>query len=369
MRILYFTRDYTPHDFRFLSALAQTEHPIFALRLERKGIQKEDRPLPANVTQVAWRGGQSPVGFSDGLSLLMDLKRVIKTIKPDLIHAGPIQTSAFLASLSGFHPIVSMSWGSDLLVDAERNRWWNWATRYTLKQTAVLIGDCEAVKQKAMTLGFDGGNVALFPWGVDLKQFSPGPASNIINRLGWQDKFVLLSLRSWEPIYGVDVVVKAFAKASAENDQLRLLLLGGGSLAPMVQGLIRRYELADKIHLGGQVRQADLCSYYRSADLYVSASHSDGSSVSLMEALACGRPVLVSDIAGNLEWITPGVEGWFFEDGNEESLKDGILNATALKNKAGGMGTAARALAQKRADWEINFKVLLEAYQKAISFH
>ena len=56
---------------------------------------------------------------------------------------------------------------------------------------------------------------------------------------------------------------------------------------------------------------------YRAADLYLSASHSDGSSVSLMEALGCGLPVLVSDIPGNREWVTDGEQGWLFPDGDD----------------------------------------------------
>ena len=67
--------------------------------------------------------------------------------------------------------------------------------------------------------------------------------------------------------------------------------------------------------------------FYRSADLYLSASHSDGSSVSLMEALACGRPVLVSDIPGNREWIENSPAGWLFPDGDDAALAEGILKA------------------------------------------
>jgi L-malate glycosyltransferase len=56
MKILYFTRDYTPHDYRFLSALAQTSHQVFYLRLEKRGHALEDRPLPEKIEQVAWEG-------------------------------------------------------------------------------------------------------------------------------------------------------------------------------------------------------------------------------------------------------------------------------------------------------------------------
>ena len=80
MRVLYFTRDYTPHDHRFLSALAQTEHQVILLRLERRGVQSEDRPLPPGIQQALWRGGNKPARWQDGPALWLDLKRVIREV-------------------------------------------------------------------------------------------------------------------------------------------------------------------------------------------------------------------------------------------------------------------------------------------------
>jgi hypothetical protein len=132
MRILYFSRDYTTHDHRFLSALAQTEHKVFYLRLEKRGHTLEDRPLPPEIEQVNWKGGQRPARLRHGLSLLADLTRIIQRIQPDLIHAGPVQRSAFLTALSGFKPLVTMSWGYDLIQDAKRNFFWRLETLFTL---------------------------------------------------------------------------------------------------------------------------------------------------------------------------------------------------------------------------------------------
>jgi len=69
----------------------------------------------------------------------------------------------------------------------------------------------------------------------------------------------------------------------------------------------------------------ELPRVYRSADVYVSASHVDGSSVSLLEALACGKPALVSDIPSNCEWVSPGEQGWLFQDGNANELADRMM--------------------------------------------
>ena len=122
MRLLYFSRDYTTHDHRFLSALAKTEHQVAYLRLERRGHQLEERSLPPEIEIVQWRGGKAPVRWQDGLHLLSELKKVLRRIQADAVLAGPIQRTAFLAALAGFRPLVSMSWGYDLLQDARTQR-------------------------------------------------------------------------------------------------------------------------------------------------------------------------------------------------------------------------------------------------------
>ena len=366
MRVLYFTRDYTPHDHRFLSALADSGHEIYSLRLERSGRQLEDRPLPAGVTNVLWAGGTTPARFRDGLRLRRDLKRVIREIKPDVIHAGPIQKCAFLTALAGYKPLVSMSWGSDMLVDAEKNFFWRAASRYTLKKSAVLVGDCQAVQNKAAEFGFPEERCVLFPWGVDLQHFSPSDKSDLRKRLGWEEQFVLLCLRSWEPIYGVDIFARAFARAARQNPELCLILLGGGSQAPLIHKVLDQPDLINRIHYGGQVPQNKLPEYYRAADLYVSPSHSDGSSVSLLEAFASGLPVLVSAIPGNLEWVQEGQQGWYFPDADEDAIVENILRIYEKRNELKEMGKKSRLLAEERADWLTNIQKLLAAYQRAV---
>jgi glycosyltransferase involved in cell wall biosynthesis len=115
----------------------------------------------------------------------------------------------------------------------------------------------------------------------------------------------------------------------------------------------------------GQVSYDELPGYYRSADLYLSASHSDGTSISLLEAMACGKPALVSDIPGNREWVTAGENGWWFPDGSAEALAEAIIEAAELRSQLPGMGRAARCTAEQRADWEKNFPELLRAYRLA----
>jgi len=380
VRILYFTRDYTPHDHRFLTSLAESGQEVYYLRLERSGRQLEDRPLPPSVQQVAWSGGQRPFRWRDLPGLVQNLRGILRQIQPDIVHAGPVQTVALIAALAGARPLVTMSWGSDLLKDADRSRTYRWITRFTLSRSDALVGDCKAVQEKAGTFGFPEQRCFMFPWGIDLQRFAPHgageetPDQDLRARLGWQDQFVVLSLRSWEPVYGIDVMLRGFALAAEAAPELRLLMLGGGSLAKMVQQLIEENGLRDYVYLGGQVTQASLPEMYRAADLYLSASHSDGSSVSLMEALGSGLPVLVTDIPSNREWITApegsleSPQGWLFPDNDSQTLAKGILSALRQPERLAEMRRQARLRAEERADWQKNFQVLNQAYHFAAEY-
>ncbi len=364
MKIIYFSKDYTPHDHRFLSALSETEHEVYYLKLEKNLRQVEDRPVPSNIQQILWAGGQSRFRWRAVPRLVLDLKRIIREIKPDLIHAGPIQTCAFLAVLTGFRPILTMSWGFDLLEDVNKNSWMKRIAHYVLRNTTYFTSDANVTRDKAVEYGMNPERTVVFPWGVDLKHFSVKKPTT-----RRPPSTILFCNRSWEPRYGVDVLAKAFVKVAGQRDDVNLLLLGGGSQSNAIRNILLNGGVLDRVQFGGQVSQTDLPRWYDMADIYISPSHVDGSSVSLMEALACGLPALVSDIPANKEWVREGVNGWLFPDGEADTLAAKILTVIAQRNKLPDIGRAARRSAQERADWKKNFAKLLEAYEQTIQLY
>jgi L-malate glycosyltransferase len=376
LRIIYFSKNYTPHDYRFLYSLSKTEHEIFFLQLEANRRQMEDRPVPENVQQILWAGGQREFRWRDVPKYALSLRRVIRVIKPDLIHAGPIQNCAFLAVLSGFRPVLAMSWGYDLVMEADKNAWMRWVTRYTLKRSAFFVSDANVSRDKAVSFGMNPEKTVIFPWGTDIEHFVPKKAeaskkkpvstnrkSKIINH----KSITLFCSRTWESIYGVDILAKAFVKVAMTNPNVDLILLGEGSQGAKIRKILMNGGLMDRVHFGGHVGQKDLPRWYHMADIYISPSHVDGSSVSLMEALASGLPCLVSDIPGNKEWIEDGVNGWLFRDGDADDLAEKILNAIKNRKSFKKISKAARKTAEQKADWKKNLGKLLEAYDKAIS--
>ena len=370
MKVVYFSQDYTPHDYRFLQKLGQTGYEVWYLRFETSPTPLETRPLPLGVKEIDWMGSHPPeadkLGWWGKLKLFLSLRQVLRQVQPDLVHAGPIQTCGFFTALAGFKPMLLMSWGSDILTVREMNVIRRWLTRFTIRRAAVVAADCLAVRDMVVKLaGYPVDKIIVFPWGVDLNQFTPAPSPlGLRQKFGWENNKIIISTRSFEPIYGTEVFLEAAKEVVTRAPQARILMLGGGSLQPKVNAFITQHHLEHAIRLVGRVQHDLLPAYFNEADLYVSSSYSDGTSISLLEAMACRLPVVVTDLPSNREWVTPGVNGWLVPAGDAVALTSAILEALADGDKARNMAKANLSIARNRADWNKNFNVLLEAYRR-----
>ncbi len=277
MKILYFSNDYSPHDHRFLSAIRDGGHEVFHVRLERNLRQTEDRPVPEGVEIVQWAGGKDKFRWLDLPNMWLVCGELSSAFKPDLIHAGPIQTCAFIAVLTGFRPILTMSWGYDLMQDADKNRWMARITQYVLRNSTYFTSDAMVTRDKAVAYGMNPDRTVIFPWGVDLDRYLPKNWSTDKRQNGTTAKrdnaFTLFCNRAWEPLYGVDVLARAFVKAAQARPELSLMLLGGGSQGARIRQILHSGGVLDRVTFGGQISQNELPRWYHWADVYISPSH------------------------------------------------------------------------------------------------
>jgi len=347
--------------------MGQSSHDIFYLRLVDSEDFYEKRPIPENVRIVEWNSGKiNRKGPEHLLHLMPDLSAVLENVNPELIHAGPIQSCAFMAALSGFHPFLAMSWGSDLLLHSEESPLMEWATSFVLTQMDFFLCDCDAVLEKARECArVDKERVIQFPWGIELDRFFRDAESGrrLREELGWGDCPVVLSTRSWEELYGIESVIKSFEKARKQNSRLRLLLLGGGSKQQELEEFIKNNGLTESVHRPGIVPQQHLRDYYSASDIYLSCTQSDGASISLLEAMACGLRIVVSDIPGNREWIEDEKNGWLVHPAQIDNIATSLIRAVSFpKARAEKMALVNREIARIRANWDRNIEYLLYLY-------
>lgn len=362
MRVLYFARSYTVHDARFVATAAAAGHDVLFLQLERDGTP----PLPAGARALSWDPphADDPLGWS---RLVPEFQSIVERERPDLVHAGPVQSCGAIAVAARQGPVLLMSWAWDLLLDVDRGPAWRAAAVDALAGADVFLCDSDVVRTTAIELGVRPDRVVQFPWGIDLDVFRPGADTvRLRERAGWEDAIVVLSTRSWEPIYGIDVLLAGFDEARQREPRLRLVLAGGGSLHHDVRRRITDRGLDDAIYLPGVIPHDALPGWFRAADVYVSSAHSDGTSISLLEALATGLPAVVSDIPGNREWIAPGTNGWLSTDGDAGSFADALGTAATLDATGRARIAAANLeVARSRADWRVGAGRLLAAYERA----
>lgn len=330
---------------------------------------EETRSLPSRITQVIWRSDNRALSVEDYQEIKGKFSKTVARIQPDLIHAGPIQRVAFLPAMVDFHPLLTMSWGFDLLEDARRDETWEEITRFVLQNSDWFTSDCQTTRDLAVEFGMDANRTTIFPWGVDLQLFTPIRQGLMRRQVGYEEDLLIVHTRSWEPRYGVDVALEGFWQAFQVVPNLRMFMLGGGSQESLVKGFVKEKGLEDRILFSGYQQNETLAGYYQAADVYLSASHIDGSSVALMEAMACGCPPLVSDIPANLEWVTDGEQGWVFRDGSADDLAQKLIHIAQFRSEVFDKGQRARDKAEERADWEKNTNTLMQTYQEVWRYH
>lgn len=370
VKILYFSLDYTTHDRRFLDSLCDAGCDVYYLRVHEAKNTYEQRSLPGSVRPVAWKSPLQPYGTALGWCQRLYLVwRALKEICPDVVIAGPVQDSAFMVASTGYSPLIAMSWGSDLLVRADRNVWTRAITRFTLRRSAAIFGDCQAVRNKVHDLvAYPGEKILAFPWGINLVEFQPGRSRlNLRMQLGWENCKVLISTRSWEPGYAIDVLVKAFAILYRRCPEARLLLLGDGSEQTAIRSLIAELGLKRAVYTPGRIPYELLPEYFRLANVYVSSALSDGTSISLLEAMACGLAVVVSDGYGNIEWVEQEKNGWLVPPGNPLALAEALCDALVDSERLRKFGEVNIALVKERADWKRNFPLLMTLVDDVIA--
>lgn len=372
IRVIYFSQGYTPHDYRFLEKLAQTPYDVWFLRFETNPTPFETRPVPKGIREVAWAGNRTYRLSTWGKSkLFLDFRRVLHRLRPDLIHAGPVQNCGFFTALAGYKPLLLMSWGSDILANTHKNTLWQWVTKFTIRHADMIACDCLAVRDNIVKLAhYPADRIIVFPWGVDLNQFRPAPSQlGLRDKLGWKGNKIVITTRSLEPIYGVEIFLEAAKEVIEKAPDSRMLMLGSGSLEPKVRAFITQHNLQHAIYLAGRVPYDMLPNYFNAADLYVSSSYSDGTSVSLLEAMACKVPVVVSDLPANREWVTPGVNGWLVSPGDARALSSAILEALEQKDKVKAMTETNISVVRQKANWDKNATILLETYERLTGRH
>ncbi len=289
------------------------------------------------------------------------IRRLMRELEPDVVHAHWLCGFACFAALAGAEPLVAMAWGSDVF---RADRLKRVANRVALNRSALAMADSQALLEAMVDLGARRESTLLMSWGVDLDHFRPSelPRAAVRAELGLPEGRVILSPRSLMPLYNPRTIVDAFELLADELPDIRLVLKHMGTDRPPV-GPLRH---PDRVHIVGHVRYERMVDWYRAADVCVSIASSDSSPRSVWEAVASGTPCVVSDLPWVHELIKPGRDALVvpISPAPVAMAIRTILDDPAL---AAGMADSGRRLVEAHHDQAVEMNRVADSYRRLVS--
>ncbi|MCW4005725.1 MAG: glycosyltransferase [Candidatus Bathyarchaeota archaeon] len=339
--------------------------PPIAISPNAKIVTIKDPPLlklPLTLQMSSQKGNAGWLLKAFMRALLF--RRYVKKSRPDLIignGASGTNPYGLAAAFSNFHPFVVLIWGADVLDEAKNSFVLRTVARFILGRADGVIVD-SAVKANAVRqLGYSK-KMWNFPWGLDLDRFSPSVDGSLVRKqLGWEDKTVIISTRNHFPVYGVEDLIRSIPLVIKSCPNARFLIVGHGKLTGSFVNLVSELGVTDYVHFTGRIPNKELPSHLRAAQIYVSTSYSDGASISMLEAMACGLPVVVSDILPNREWIKHDQNGLLTQIKNPEALAQNLIFCIQNPERRNEMAKAGLKVAKDKADWKKNQQLLHKA--------
>ncbi len=278
------------------------------------------------------------------------IRRELGAFSPEIVNAIYVAGYGLVGALAGYRPLVVSAIGSDMLVDYPSSPVHRMQIRYALSSASLVTTDAAALTGAVERVGVERARIVEIVFGVDPSIFNRHGAS----RPG-DGPLRIVSTRNLYPIYRVDTLVDAFSEVSASVDA-RLVICGDGPERDALERRAREAGLSGKVTFTGRLDPAGIAGELKKADIYVSTSLSDSTSVSLLEAMACGAVPVVTDLAANREWISPGRSGALCPAGDHHALAAAILEIHSDPSAAEAMRDEAAAEVDRRGLWLPNME-------------
>jgi glycosyltransferase involved in cell wall biosynthesis len=268
-------------------------------------------------------------GFSLFLCSIKTIKKILSTYAFDLVDGHFIYPDGFAAVLLGRFfqkPVVLSARGSDI------NQFTKFRTikpmiRYALRKCNHIIAVCDTLKQEIVKLGVNGRKVSVIQNGVAIDEFYPIDKNYARETLSLPNHSkIILSVGSLIPRKGFDLIIEAMPQLIRHFADIGLYIIGDGPLRRHLQQKIARLKLDPYVKCIGEIPNHELRMWYGAADVFCLASSREGWPNVIMESLACGTPVVATNVWGTPEILTSPTVGILVER-TPESIFKGLLNA------------------------------------------
>lgn len=354
MRICYFADWQSIHTQRWLRYFADKGHEVHLISNHPKNCKELQGIILHNFLLSPGEGLKEKRGcYRLYLALRhRKLNKLLKKIKPDILHSHYVSYYGWWGAKSGFHPFVLTAWGGDIYRDPNESEIAKSNVVYALKQADLITADSADLREATIKLGAPSDNNYVIEWGVDLSQFNPQvDSSGIKEKLNLGDSPVVLSARSFKPFYNIDTIVQAIPYVLKKVPETKFILKNSyGDEEPKIRQLVDQLGLNEAVRFVGTVDYSEMPKYYTVADIFVSVPSFDATAVSLLEAMACGLSPVISDLDSPKEWVRNGENGYVVPVREPEALAEAIIRLLNDESTRNLFAERNIAIAKEKAD-------------------
>lgn len=287
-----------------------------------------------------------------GLGYLLNrtaLRRIVREFHPDVMNAHYASGYGTLAVRDSNVPLVLNVWGSDVYEFPDAGPVQRWLLRRNLRRADAVVSTSEVMARRTSEVCPGLGPITVVPFGVDVECFSP-------IRHAESDELVIGTVKTLAPKYGVDTLLRALnlLRDQQPKRKLRSRIVGGGSQEGELKQLAKQLALNEATEFVGSVPHDAVPGELRKLDVYVALSrtHSESFGVAIIEASACGLPVVVSNVGGLPEVVEDGVTGFIVPPEDPLAAANALEQLLASKELRDRMGAAGRRRVERLYAWE-----------------
>ncbi len=284
------------------------------------------------------------------------LAKGIKRNSPHIVHSHNIGALLYTAGARFLSPHTILLHGEHTALHTQPQR--------HIYMRRLLYPFCNAVhtvsenqKKQLVALRFSAEKIHSIVNGVDTINFAPGEKTAAKSRLGVVNDLVMGIVARLIPCKRHSLLLRAVSLLP-ESIPVKLLIVGDGEEEGSLRQLAQTLKITDKIYFCGY--QDDPTGFYDAMDLFVLPSIREGLCNSILEAMACGVPVLANDIDGNAEVIEHEQNGWLCSMNSAEDIAAQLMKLLKAPSDLAAMGIKARQ--SVLADF--NFERTVDQYEK-----
>jgi len=302
------------------------------------------------------------------LYALKQAKKLVKKIKPDVIHGHSVIGHTIIMALTGFHPFVASAWGSDVLIYPRESKIVRYAVLFTLRRADIITSDGENTKEAIIKMGIEGEKIKTILHGVDTRKFSPSPKDeNLTQKLETSGLPTVISTRRLRPICDVETLVKAVPLVLKQIPEAKFIIAGEGEQKEYLIALAKSLNVLHATRFVGWTPNDKLPKYLSSSDVYVSTSLSDsGLSAATAEAMACGLAVVITESGDNRRWVKDGENGFIIPLKEPKTLAEKIIYLLRNEDVKMEFGRRSREIIKERNDYYKEMEKMENIYKEMI---